>query len=115
LPGFSCRRAVSFVVPANTARMIASRAWEMWGQNSTDRAEKRDTTIVIWQGRRGLVGQASAPTGSFSITWDRPVVDQASITRIEWDPSSGGSEDVVRQAINSLAGWPVARGFAAAG
>jgi hypothetical protein len=110
--GFSHRRSVSYVVPADTARMIADRAWEMWGTHAGEANDRRNTTIVVWQGRRGLVGSGAVPTGSFSIAWNQPVVDQASITRLEWDPVHGGTEESVRRAINHLAGWPVARDLA---
>src|SRR5439155_31433 len=83
--------------------------WEMWGTHASEGNDRRNTTIIVWQGRRGLGGSGAVPTGSFSIAWHRPVNDQASITRLEWDPTHGGTEESVRRAINHLAGWPVAR------
>jgi hypothetical protein len=108
---FSQRRSVSYVMPAETARLIAERAGEMWGSRATEGSDRRNTTVVVWQGRRGLLGGGAVATGSFSITWNFPVRNQASITRIDWDPTHGGTEESVRRAINDLAGWPIARGL----
>ena len=90
------------VIPTATALLICQRAQSRWGPQVGAEPGGAATVVLVWSAAHG------APLGSFTIVWDTPAADEATITQLAYDRARGGSEDLVRQAINQLAGWPVA-------
>ena len=102
------RGAVSYVVPTSTATMLVERAAVRWSDPDQRRAGAPRTVLPLRPERHGLAPQP-ASAGSCTIAWGVPGAGLATITRLDWDPRKGGSEEVMRRAINLLAGWPIAR------
>ena len=89
-------------------RWLCRRARDEWGDHAEEVVSPRRSNIRIWTGGRQHWGDRR-PVGAFSVRWFQPTESQAVIDEIAWDPTQNGSEDEVRQVINLLAGWPVAR------
>ena len=100
-------RELRITLPVETGRLLCERAEERWHGRAGN--EKGNRTVVqVWPLRSSRMGIGVVPIGSFTVDFGAPMPSQASITRLEWDPEHGGSEEAVRQAINSLVGWPIA-------
>jgi hypothetical protein len=67
------------------------------------------TTMLLWSSL--LTSQGAEPVGAFTVEWNGPTEDEATIKLIAWTPRTGGSEAQVWQAIKVLAGrdWAVRR------
>jgi hypothetical protein len=101
-------RDVRIAIPIDTARLLCQRAEERWHSRVSVVDGGRRTVVQVWPPRNTRMGVGFTPLGSFTVQWGAPLPSQASITHIEWDQEHGGSEEAIRQAINSLVGWPIA-------
>jgi hypothetical protein len=78
-----------------------------WDVSEGGRFEVRTCrTLSIWAGARDgtAVGQDAQPIGLVSVRWHAPAEDRATICRLSWRPTDGGSEELVWQALQTLAG-----------
>jgi hypothetical protein len=106
--GFPQGRDVSFYLSNDQARKIMERAMQEWGADVDDQSTGHRAVVRLFMGGRGQGSQRRRPVGAFQIRWRHPTHDQATIDRLEWDPTLGGSDEEVRQVIDSLAGWRLA-------
>ena len=99
---------IHITIPIDTARLLCERAEERWHTHSGVVQGDRRKTVQVFPQRQARLGIGGNPIGGFTLLWGAPQPSQATISRIEWDSEHGGSEDTIRQAINSLVGWPIA-------
>jgi hypothetical protein len=105
-------RDVRISIPTETARLLCERAEERWHNRVSVVDGGRRSVVQVWPPRSTRMGIGVTPIGSFTVQWGTPLPSQASIVNIEWDQPHGGSEEAIRQAINSLVGWPIANASA---
>ena len=108
VPGLPKNREVNFYLSNDQARKIMERAMQEWGADVDDQSTGHRAVVRLFMGGRNQGSQRRRPVGAFQIRWRYPTHDQATIDRIEWDPSLGGSDEEVCQVIDSLAGWRLA-------
>jgi hypothetical protein len=96
------------VIPIETAHLLCERADERWHSRTGFVPGQRLSVVQVWPARSARMGVGVVPIGSFTILWGSPLPSQALIVRLEWDADHGGTEMAIRQAINSLVGWPIA-------
>jgi hypothetical protein len=101
-------RELKIVIPVETAHLLCERADERWHSRTGFVQGQRRSVIQVWPARSTRMGVGVVPIGSFTIQWGAPLPSQASIVQLEWDVDHDGSEIAIRQAINSLVGWPIA-------
>jgi len=99
---------VHISIPIDTARLLCERAEERWHTRANVVQGDRRKTIQVFPPGMARMGVGHAPIGSFVLVMGSPLPSQAMIAHIEWDVDHRGSEDAIRQAINSLVGWPIA-------
>jgi hypothetical protein len=83
-----------------------------WDVREGGRFEVRTCrTMHIWAGACDGAGDGrdGRPLGSISVRWRAPAEDRATICRISWRPGTGGSEELMWQALHTLAGVAAAR------
>ena len=107
---FPQARTVSLALPSGQARRLLERARAEWGPDGVEQQDDGSQHVVMWLGGRSqCAGQRRGNTpGAFRLRFDVPARGTATIDRISWDPTVGGSEAEVRAVINALAGWPLA-------
>lgn len=101
---------VAIRMPGGAAKRMVEAAEREWGAGAVQEAAPGVTRVLFWLGgKRQYSGQSTVrPVGGFWVRWDHPSSAQATIERIGWDLTAGGSEPEVRQIVDLLAGWPVA-------
>lgn len=99
---------VHISIPIDTGRLLCERAEERWHTRANVVQGDRRKTIQVFPPGMARMGVGHSPIGSFVLVMSSPLPSQATISRIEWDPDHNGTEDSIRQAINSLVGWPIA-------
>lgn len=99
---------VQISIPIDTARLLCERAEERWHTRANVVQGDRRKTIQVFPVGMARMGVGHSPIGTIALLMGSPLPSQATITCIDWDPDHGGSEDGIRQAINSLVGWPIA-------
>jgi hypothetical protein len=106
---FPSGRDVSFYLSIDQGRAIMERAMKEWGADVEDESTGHRAVVRLFMGGRSqYTGHKRQPVGAFHIRWRYPTHDQATIDRIEWNPSLGGSDEEVCQVIDALAGWRLA-------
>lgn len=95
-------RDVAIVLPIDQARAIFARA-EQYDIETGGRFDKRSACVLIWS-TNAVASEGGEPVGAFWIRWHDPSDQQATIYRLEWDASAGGTEVEVRRALEVLAG-----------
>lgn len=102
---------MSFVLSVDQAKTIMERAQAEWGADIDSPSTSRVAVIRLFMGGRSQNARERnrRAVGAFHIRWHAPTGDQATIERLEWDPERGGSDEEVRQVIDVLAGWRLAR------
>jgi hypothetical protein len=61
--------------------------------------------VLVWSVPfDAATGDRAEPVGAFYVRWHAPTDDEATIWRLEWDETAGGSEAEVRRAIAVLGG-----------
>ena len=106
--GFPQSREVSYYLSSDQARKIMDRAMQEWGADVDDQSTGHRAVVRLFMGGRSQFAERRRPVGAFQIRWHHPTHDQATIDRLEWDPSLGGSDEEVCQVIDALAGWRLA-------
>lgn len=103
-------KSVSIKMPLGAARRMVDAAEREWGAGAVAEVAPGVVRVLFWLGgRRQYATQSSTrPVGGFWVRWDFPTPAQATVERLGWDLTAGGSEPEVRQVIDLLAGWPVA-------
>lgn len=100
--------AQSVVLPLSLLQDMWTRAG-IWDVGSGGRFDARGTTLLIWSKPPCQPGQAPAvPIGSVSVRWQTPTPQQAMICHMDWDAEHGGSEAILWQGLEILAGRPLA-------
>lgn len=97
------QRDVRIVLPLATARAIWRRAAQ-WDVEEGGRFDARPYCILLWSA--SCVGDHDhpEPRGEIYVSWGAPTLRQATIRKIGWDPSAGGSEAEVWRALGLLVG-----------
>jgi hypothetical protein len=106
--GFAGGRDVAFYLSVEQAKKIIDRAAQEWGADVDDQSTGHRAIVRLFMGGRSQFSERRRPVGAFHIRWRYPTHDQATIDRIEWDASLGGSDEEVCQVIDALAGWRLA-------
>lgn len=101
-------RDVRIPIPIETARLLCERAEERWHTRVVPIDHGKASVVQVWPPRSARMGVGVVPIGSFTVQWGSPLPSQATIVRIEWDHQHNWTEEAIRQAINSLVGWPIA-------
>jgi hypothetical protein len=100
-------RDVDVTLPSETVRAMWDRARRHFDVTQGARFDARSgTTMLLWSCRLDAAG--AEPIGAFTVRWDSPDPDQATIQQVAWVPRRGGSEAQVWRAMRVLAGvrWP---------
>lgn len=103
-------REVELTLPRATLEAMWERARRSFDLTEGGRYDARSrTTMLLWSGL--LTSPGAEPVGAFTVKWDGPTADEATVQLVAWTPRSGGSEAQVWQAIKVLAGrdWAVRR------
>ena len=100
-------REVAVVLPIATARAMSERA-ERFDVERGGRFDRRSACVLIWS-TNAAAADSGEPIGGFWVRWHDPTDAQATLWKVEWDAAEGGSEEEVWQAVEVLAGGPVAR------
>lgn len=109
MAGFSGSRDVNFYLSNDQAKSIVDKALQEWGADVDDQSTGHRAVVRLFMGGRTQYNnQRRRPVGAFQIRWRYPTHDQATIDRIEWDATLGGSDQEVCQVIDALAGWRLA-------
>ena len=106
---FPSGRDVAFYLSVDQARTIVDKAMVEWGADVDDQSTGHTAVVRLFMGGKSqYANQRRRPVGAFHIRWRYPTHDQATIDRIEWDATLGGSDEEVCQVIDALAGWRLA-------
>ena len=88
----------------------------MWGrarQWHVDRGGRFDAThacLFIWTGTGpGARAAGSTAVAAVHVLWQQPTLDHATFYQMDWDPTRGGSVDLVWEALDVLAGVSLPR------
>jgi hypothetical protein len=109
MAGFPSGRDVRFYLSIDQARAIVERALREWGADADDQSTSHRAVVRLFMGGRSQFADRRRPVGAFHIRWHQPTHEQATIDRLEWDATLGGSDEEVCQVIDALAGWRLAR------
>jgi hypothetical protein len=99
-------RDVSIVLPAGAMRGMFDRA-RKWGLGERGRFDARAETVFLWSAPAR--GAGARPIGAFTVAWEKPTPEQATIELIAWDREVDGSLDQLCRGVELLAGALVAR------
>jgi hypothetical protein len=99
-------RDVSVTLPVVLVRSMFERAHK-YSRIEGGRFDARSSTVVLWSGP-ACAGSAK-PIGQFTVKWESPTVNKATICRLGWDDSHEGALGEVCHAVEILAGQLVAR------
>jgi hypothetical protein len=103
-------REVELSLPKATLQSMWERARRSFDLTEGGRYDARSrTTMLLWSAQ--LTSPGAEPIGAFTVKWDGPTPDEATVHLVAWTPRNGGSEAQVWQAIKVLAGidWSVRR------
>lgn len=96
---------VQLVLP--TANVLAMfRRAEQYDVDNGGRFDRRGAAILVWSEPL----RHAEPQAEMYFAWRTPDTDQSTLYTIGWDPQKGGSEDVVWEALEVLAGRSVRPG-----
>ena len=100
-------RDVAVTLPSEDVRAMWDRARRYFDVTVGARFDARSgTTMLLWSSRLDAAG--AEPIGAFTVRWNSPSPDQATIQQVAWVPRRGGTEAQVWRAVRVLAGtsWP---------
>jgi hypothetical protein len=103
-PAWSSRDVV-VVLPIDTARAMWGRA-RRWDVEAGGRFDARSASVLIWS-TNATAAESGEPIGVFFVSWRTPTAQEATVYRLEWDPTAGGSEREVWAALEVLTGHPL--------
>lgn len=99
-------RDVSVTLPVVLVRSMFERAHK-YSRIEGGRFDARSSTVVLWSGP--ACADSAKPIGQFTVRWESPTVNKATICRLGWDDNHEGALGEVCHAVEILAGQLVAR------
>jgi hypothetical protein len=100
-------RELAIVLPIDEARALFARA-ERFDLERGGRFDRRSACVLIWS-TSAAAAESGEPVGAFWVRWHDPTERHATLSRVEWDPTAGGTEAEVWRALEVLAGRAIAR------
>src|SRR3954447_365262 len=84
-------RDVAITLPTETVRAMWERARRYFDVTEGARFDPRSATpMLLWSSRLDAAG--AEPIGAFTVRWDTPTPDEATVHQVAWVPRRGGTE-----------------------
>ncbi len=103
-------KGVHVVLPLDLIHDLFFRA-DPWDRERGLRFERRydrgGAVLVIRPAILTPSGRPSAACVAADFHWRTPLDEDATLWRIGWDPHEGGSEELVWEALEAIAGQPI--------